>query len=645
MKPIVTFYFLLFGITSFSQNAGLDSNFIEIKTVNSSEDFHRLQEYISEYDSKPKSERDLWTPSFLEILENTKSWARKYGSQDEKILGDYFLIRYHDFHINDDTVIEIGKRLIEQPRFLDLPESVYTLSALNSSYGRKGYYQHQLEILNTLISQNIKFNYILWPETYAYFNELALVYYKLEQYGLARNNFEKQAEIFRVADDNFRTSSMYNNIGLTYAKELKNDSAINFFNKALTLINQKPINDHYYSPTYTAYFKKIVEANKIKANLPDVDFKIAEKVLKEVLASSKSVKERSTTAESYKDLANLYYLYGRLQLAQTYNDSSLIFERQFKNPKNRELALLLKTKLAIAQNENDQALRHLDLTVSLKDSLNKAEQEKNFSEATAKYNFLKINEALEENKKLLQQKEKSNFLQQVFLAIIILFVVIIASMLFLARKKNRIIENQKTALQKGLKEKEIMLDEIHHRIKNNLQVVSGILELQKDKMGSGEPSKVFEESQDYLQSMAMIHQLLYEQEGVTTLDMQIYLERLGSLLLRNYPQARVDFEAQASTVYLNVKTATPLALIICELITNSLKHAFSDSGKINIALEKNDGYYELKYSDNGKGSEKFVNPAYYNTGLNLVKMLAEDLDGDILFFNQNGFNCLFKFKD
>lgn len=611
--------------------------------IQTAEDFKSLREAMEELMPLKKSE-SFWSPALLKTLKSGKDWAEANGTDQDKLLAWHYLMIYYDNHIEDDLVIAIGEKLLSHPGFFDMPESVRSLLAMNSSYRRKGYYQQQLNIVNSLIEQNERFDYIVRPSTYGYFNELALVYYNLGQYNLARHNFRKQAALFSDANDLFRTSSMLNNIGLTYAKQQNPDSALVFYEKAIRLLEEKSKIDASKSKHYDNHFENVVKANIVKASPTNNQISDAETIFKNVLASSKRVNERTTIADTYQDLATLYFQHKKMDLAKSYNDSSLIFEKSFHNPRNREKGYLLKTKIELEENRSESAAHYFNLAISLKDSLNKAKEENNFSEATAKYNFIKTGEALEENRKMLQQKERANLIQLVFLCIVVLLVLIIGAMLYRVKKANSVIDDQKNALQKGLKEKEIMLDEIHHRIKNNLQVVSGILELQRDKIGSQEHAKIFEESQDYLQSMSMIHELLYEQEGVTTLDMQVYINRLGGLLIENYPSVNVEYMVSATTVHLDVSMATPLALMICELITNSLKHAFSQTGKIEINLIKNGDCYVLNYADNGIGFDHINDTEFHNTGLNLIFMLAEDLDGEVEFFNNNGFHCVLNFK-
>lgn len=632
------------GISCFSQNELVQTQLENFNRIQNAQDFNILSSSIKEL-SFQKKEDYLWSPQLLSSVESAKDWAEKQGTAQEILLANHYILLYYDNHLKDDLVISIGENLILDPIFMEMPESVRTLLALNFSYGRKGFYQQQLNSLNTLIAQNEKFNYIVRPSTYGYFNELALVYYNLGQYNLARNNFKKQAEVFRNAKDVFRTSSMLNNIGLTYAKQQKPDSALIYYKQTMLLLGNNQITDDYYSSEYIQHFKNVVKSNIVKVDSSGSDFFYAKRVFKNELASSKAVKELRTTAQAYQNIANLYFQNKDFDLAKLYIDSTLAFEKTFHNPVNREEAYLLKAKILLIQNDSKGALRYFDLNRALSDSLNRAKEEKDYAEATAKYNFIKTGEALDENRKLLQQREEANFVQLVFLCVVILLGLFIGFLLFKSIKANRLIANQKDELQKGLKEKGIMMDEIHHRIKNNLQVVSGILELQRGKIDSEKHAKIYEESQAYLQSMSMIHELLYEQEGVSKLDMQAYLMKLGHLLIDSYPNIKVGYNVAAPTVQLEVKNATPLALIICELITNSLKHAFKETGEIKINLTKNGKNYELVYADNGSGFNNINDSTYYNTGLNLIIMLTEDLNGKVVFSNNNGFRCLLTFTD
>lgn len=645
LKTIFYISLFLFGITSGAQSTETSNKKIEQAfPIESSEDFDQLRSGIEELVSI-KRDGILWSSQLLRTLQDSQQWAEDNGSSQQKLLAQYYILMYYNNHLEDEKVIRLSKSLLTNPTFMEMQESVYTLMALGSSYRRKGYYQEQLNILNTTIEQNKKFNNIAAPSTYGYFNELALVYYNLEQYELSRHNFKKQANVFEKDNDFFRTSSMLNNIGLTFAKQHVLDSALIYYNRALAILETKQINDAYTTKEYIEHFKNVIKSNIVKIDVSEGDFSNSLTTLKNELASSKKVRELSTAAQAYQSIAELYYENEKLNSAKAYVDSTLIFERAFHNPSNRRQAILLKAKIALKQNNNLMALQYFNLANTLKDSLDREKDKKNFSEATAKYNFVKTEEELEKNRKLLQQEEKANAIQSFFLGLVVVLGVIIGWMLFKSRKANKLIAKQKEELHKGLKEKEIMLDEIHHRIKNNLQVISGILELQRGKIDSEKHARIYEESQGYLHSMSMIHEHLYEQGGVSKLDMQMYLNRLCDLLINSYPDIYVKYEAYAPTVRLSVKKATPLALIICELITNSLKHAFTKTGKIQINLSNHEENYSLTYSDNGSGYENINNPEFYNTGLNLILMLAEDLNGQVDFFNQDGFNCHLKFED
>ena len=204
--------------------------------------------------------------------------------------------------------------------------------------------------------------------------------------------------------------------------------------------------------------------------------------------------------------------------------------------------------------------------------------------------------------------------------------------------RRKLVEEQ---LKFSLEEKKTLLQEIHHRVKNNMVVVSGLLNLQANNMKDERLKAALSDSQSRLQAMSDIHEILYKSDNLSAVDMNLYLTKLTRDVVQNYTLGnRVSFKIKAELILIGTRQASPIGLIINELITNSLKYAFPDTeeGEIKINLQKTEDQIELTYMDNGIGIPD--NFDWYNTksmGLNLVKMLAENqLDGSIDMESNNG---------
>ncbi|MBU7025852.1 MAG: PAS domain S-box protein [Theionarchaea archaeon] len=201
----------------------------------------------------------------------------------------------------------------------------------------------------------------------------------------------------------------------------------------------------------------------------------------------------------------------------------------------------------------------------------------------------------------------------------------------------------------SLREKEVLLREIHHRVKNNLQIISSLLSLQSRYIRESQYTEMFKESQNRVRSMALIHEKLYQSEDLAKIDFTEYIKPLVHELIRSYEvdPDKVAVRIQVDDVSLGVDTAIPCGLIINELVSNSLKHAFPDrKGEIKIALHSVDGTIELTVSDNGVGIPDTIDFRNAETlGLRLVTILAEDqLDGDINLIRGKGTQVRITFR-
>ncbi len=195
-------------------------------------------------------------------------------------------------------------------------------------------------------------------------------------------------------------------------------------------------------------------------------------------------------------------------------------------------------------------------------------------------------------------------------------------------------------VQAALKEKDILLSEIHHRVKNNLQVIHSLLELQSSKIDDRTAWLLLKESQNRIRSMALIHQALYESNGFVGVDFGSFLDTLVPNLVSSYSvdPGRVSLLINSAEVSLPISTAVPCGLIVNELISNALKHGFPDgrTGHINIDLSKAQDEVVLSVSDDGVGFKPELNLADATTlGLQLVSLLADQLGGRISMQRSN----------
>jgi two-component system, sensor histidine kinase PdtaS len=191
-----------------------------------------------------------------------------------------------------------------------------------------------------------------------------------------------------------------------------------------------------------------------------------------------------------------------------------------------------------------------------------------------------------------------------------------------------------------LKEKDILLGEIHHRVKNNLQVIYSLLDMQSSKVSDETALHLLRESQNRIRSMSLIHQRLYESKDFGRVDFRSFLDTLVPNLVSSYSADpnRITLLIDAAEVSLPIHAAIPCGLIVNELISNALKHAFPGHrhGEIRIGLVSRENQVELSVSDNGAGVPEGLELANATTlGLQLVTLLADQLGAKITLQRAN----------
>ena len=210
------------------------------------------------------------------------------------------------------------------------------------------------------------------------------------------------------------------------------------------------------------------------------------------------------------------------------------------------------------------------------------------------------------------------------------------------------VENKTKELQNSLEEKEVLLKEIHHRVKNNLAMTIGLIKLQEVEIEDENTKKILNNIQERIYTMELLHRKLYESSKLNEISFKEYVTNLVYDIETTYNyDKRIDVNIDIKDIYLNIETAMPCGLIINEVITNAFKYAFknNDNPKLLIKMEKTDNTYTLIIKDNGEGINKNID--IYNSdslGLKLINTISKlQLQGKLIYSYENGAKFLIEF--
>ncbi|MCX6690554.1 MAG: ATP-binding protein [Methanoregula sp.] len=203
------------------------------------------------------------------------------------------------------------------------------------------------------------------------------------------------------------------------------------------------------------------------------------------------------------------------------------------------------------------------------------------------------------------------------------------------------VKERTEQINASLEEKVVLLREIHHRVKNNLQIIISLLKLQSRYMTDEYTISAFRECQNRVMAMSLVHEKLYQSDDIAKIDLGNYVRFLGNSLFQFFGRSGtgVTFTTDIQNISLDINTAIPVGLMINELVSNSLKHAFLEGrkGEISIAIRQNDHLLTIVYKDNGVGiPQDFDWRNAKSLGLRLVGSLVEQLNGTIELDRSSG---------
>ncbi|MFY0675588.1 MAG: tetratricopeptide repeat protein [Bacteroidia bacterium] len=531
-------------------------------------------------------------------------------------------------------------------------DSSYLSTAYNNlsvEYQLLGEEELCLEYLMKSIEIREKLNSPYLGTSYA---NLANSYKRQNEYNEAVKYYKKSIEYFedpKLADNKI---VCLRNLGDTYAQQLRFNKARKTLNEALALAG---INDN--SKTTNAMYYFLMCNILQKQGQYDSVLLFGSKVM-EIIPTNVAHEIRSS---NLLNMANASLSKHEVVEAVEYaeNAKDLALEINSQKQLNRVVKVLLNAH-GLAKN-TDKVIEYAKLLESSLDSLNQIEQNKKVIALQTKYDVEKKElqiEVLNNEKQLakanLDNAERENQLKN---SMILLVCIVAALLILLAiylfrqvsqkKKANSTLFAQKEIISNQNQEKELLLKEIHHRVKNNLQVISSLLELQAKKVSDSE-SEVFKEGQSRVRAMALIHEELYQSEELGEVDIKAYTAKLSRQIQSLFTgKEKVTIAIDGPDIMLDIDTAIPLGLILNELVTNAFKYGLSNNGKLLISFfQKTDGTYSLKVKDNGKGiPENFELKRSKSLGLRLVNRLSRQLYGKADFKNEKGATFTIDFKD
>lgn len=369
-------------------------------------------------------------------------------------------------------------------------------------------------------------------------------------------------------------------------------------------------------------------------------------------------------AQIDKDVAFQYYVKKDYTHALNYALEGLKVAEESGQVHNVSPLYQLLSEIEEEQGHSKQALQYYKLFKTSSDSVLNTASIKRQTEAAMQYAFNKQQyerDMKEEQQRLMAEAEGSQQRLVFFavLAIVSLLAVFIyvrfrikqranaelSKAYHLLEDKNKQIQQKSTELSASLSEREMLLREIHHRVKNNLQVISGLLELQKEELTEAGSKAAFDEGQSRIKSISLIHQNLYQNDHLGSVKFNVFLTELVGQIQELFEVAHceVDVQIEVPEIVLNIDTAVPLGLVLNELLTNSYKYAFNTAthGSITIRLLVEPGKQcVLYYTDTGPGLPEHIALSSGTTlGLRLIRGLANQLNGSA----QYSFDGLAKF--
>lgn len=501
------------------------------------------------------------------------------------------------------------------------------------------YYTESLISAKEVLSLYDKNSSSSLDKRYAYHN-VAVAYLNLAQPKNALSYFKKSAEI---ATD-LKMAVFWNEISRAYLSLNMYDSAI--------WANKKGLINALDHGTRISQSVSYATLGKVYASMGAHDKAIM--AFKKVLQLDKIMGHRYASMTTMLSIGKSALDNNDLQLAITYTDSSLAVAQMIGAKRGIAEALLIKFKIFESKGLYREALAIKKDYDKLEAVLQKGKTQIELAKLDL-YNEVELNrlEIAELNRR--EELSKANLKNQTLTIIIIAligFLVTVGLLLnFLRTRKlfrlnkvlqqhQEVISNQNEQLAESNREKEILLGEIHHRVKNNLQVISSLLSVQSLQLTEGAARDAVLEGQNRVQTMGLIHESLYQNEAFDKIDMQTYLEKLVYNLIGSFgfSSNQISLSINVDKTNLLVDTAINIGLVTNELVTNALKHAFTrdDSDhELVVSLNIENERLVLLVSDNGSGSDiKAEKPNSF--GLQLIKQIIKKYQGELLIHSNNG---------
>ena len=509
-------------------------------------------------------------------------------------------------------------------------------------------YLNQLQTLKNKINK---------PEFNAkFFNVEGVVYYTESNFVQAFASYQKAYDEAKIWGDHFYTGRILNNLAACYSISDDRSHAIEYFemaNSEFILAGdiewQKNVQYNlacaYYMEEETAKADSLFlsleqqylsDSNYVFAGycvighgdiLKDAgNYEAALETYQKALRYHNYEDDPETASFLHVNLAQVYGELGSIDLALSEAHLSENFAAQIQLTKNR---LIVAQTLSFIHKKNsqlDSALYYADLAYALNDSLKNETYLADFADNETQFNIKLKNETIALQDENLKINEDHIFLMRVVIIALILILFTIFYLVFRMYK-------QRKKLKRLIEDKEVLLREIHHRVKNNMQVVSSLLNMHVRKVEDEGSKKILEDGAERIQAMALIQKNLYPHSDLKHISLDDYLKNLSQQLFDNYNihKEKITLKTYFDPIHVDIDKLIPIGLIVNEILCNSFKHAFKDvhQGEITLKLIDFDARIQLEIGDSGSMKSIPNLESANSLGMKFIRIFSHKLQADL----------------